>query len=126
MILVDTDVMVDLLRQQSEALAWLKDLKDDEIVLPGYVVMELIQGCRNKSEKKELEKLKDFAVVWPASEVCDEALSVFSEFYLGYGIGIIDALIGQMAVSMGLPLYTHNRKHYSIIPGLKVVQPYRK
>jgi len=50
MILLDTDVMVDLLRQYPTAVAWLDSLGDDEVVLPGYVVMELIQGCSSKAE----------------------------------------------------------------------------
>ena len=46
MVLVDTDVMVDLLRQHAPAVTWLNSLEDVEILLPGFVVMELTQGCR--------------------------------------------------------------------------------
>ena len=48
--------MIDLLRQSSPALAWLDTLGDEEIVLPGFVVMELIQGCNNKTELARLKK----------------------------------------------------------------------
>lgn len=51
MILLDSDVMIDLLRQYPPAMRWLNSLdEEEEMVLPGYVVMELIQGCRNKRE----------------------------------------------------------------------------
>jgi predicted nucleic acid-binding protein len=51
MILLDSDVMIDLLRQHPPATQWFDTLGEDvEVVLPGYVVMELIQGCRNKME----------------------------------------------------------------------------
>jgi len=56
MVLLDSDVMIDLLRQSSPALAWLDTLGDEEIVLPGFVVMELIQGCNNKTELARLKK----------------------------------------------------------------------
>ena len=55
MVLLDTDVMVDLLREYPPALEWIT-AHGEQIVLPGYVVMELIQGCKNKSEQERLEK----------------------------------------------------------------------
>jgi hypothetical protein len=49
MILLDTDVMIDLLRQYQPAVEWLASLGEEEIVLPGFLVMELIQGCRKRA-----------------------------------------------------------------------------
>jgi len=127
MILLDTDVMIDLLRQYPPAVAWLDSLGEEEIILPGFVVMELIQGCRNKAEQEKVEReLGTYGVVWPSPETCNEALSVFTRYHLSHGLGILDALIGQMAVALGLPLYTFNQKHYAPIPNLKTVQPYKK
>jgi predicted nucleic acid-binding protein len=125
MVLLDSDVMIDLLRQSSPALAWLETLGDEEIVLPGFVVMELIQGCNNKTELARLKKaLAPYTVVWPTPDVCDEALIVCSRFYLSHNLGIIDALIGQLAVSLDLPIQTFNQKHYAVIPNIKLSQPY--
>ncbi|HRQ40374.1 MAG TPA: hypothetical protein PLD25_20875 [Chloroflexota bacterium] len=42
--------MIDLLRQHPPAVAWLAGLGEEGISLPGFVVMELLQGCKNKSE----------------------------------------------------------------------------
>ena len=56
MILLDTDVMIDLLRQYPPAVEWLDSLGSEEIILPGFVAMELIQGCRDKAEQRELER----------------------------------------------------------------------
>jgi hypothetical protein len=64
--------------------------------------------------------------MWPSSEVCNEALSIFAHYHLSYGIGILDALIGQMAADLDVPLYTFNQKHYTPIPSLKMAQPYKK
>ena len=125
MLLLDTDVMVDLLRQQAPAVGWLDSMQDEEILLPGFVVMELTQGCRTQVDQKRLQKaLAPYGVIWPPPDVCDEALRVFARFYLSHGLGIIDALIGQLAVSLDLPLHTFNQKHYAAIPRLRVVQPY--
>ena len=56
MILVDTDIMIDLLRGYPPAVQWLTSLEDEQIVLPGFVAMELMQGCRNKIEQESLER----------------------------------------------------------------------
>lgn len=127
MILLDTDVMIDLLRRYPPAVAWLASLGNEEILLPGFVVMELLQGCRNKAEQEKLAKeLQPYAVTWPSSEACDEALAVFASAYLTYGLGMLDALIGQTAIALQVPLYTFNDKHYAAVPRLHTVQPYTK
>ena len=127
MIFLDTDVMIDLLRQYPPAVAWLNSLGSEEIVLPGFVAMELIQGCRDKAEQEELEReLRSYGVAWPSPAACNEALSVFSNYHLSHGLGILDVLIGQMAVAMNVALCTFNQKHYSVIPNVRILQPYEK
>ena len=102
-------------------------LGDEEIILPGFVVMELIQGCKSKTEQAKVEKnLEAYSIAWPTVEMCAEALKLFSEHHLTRGLGIIDALIGQMAVAMNLESHTFNQKHYAAIPNLKMIQPYRR
>ena len=127
MILLDSDVMIDLLRQCPPAVAWLDTLGDEEIILPGFVVMELLQGCSNKAEQAKVEKvLAEFEVMWPLPDTCEAALKVFARYHLSQGIGFLDALIGQTAVALNLPLHTFNRKHYAVIPNLVIVEPYTK
>jgi len=127
MILLDTDVMIDLLRKYPPAVAWLGSIGEEEVVLPGFVVMELIQGCRNKVEQQKVEReLGTYGIAWPSSDTCDEALFVFASYHLSHRLGILDALIGQMAVALNVPLYTFNQKHYAAIPKLETVQPYEK
>ncbi len=66
MLLLDTDVMIDILRQFPPALAWLDSHKTEELALPGFVVLELIQGCRNKAEQERVERLvARCRTLWP-------------------------------------------------------------
>jgi predicted nucleic acid-binding protein len=127
MIIIDTDVMVDLLRQYPSAVTWLATLGDEEIVLPGFVVMELLQGCKNNYEQDKVEQvLTGFEIAWPLPETCGEALKVFARYHLNNNLGLLDALIGQTAVALNLPLHTFNRKHYAAIPSLVTIEPYNK
>lgn len=127
MLFLDTDIMIDIIRQFPPALLWLKSHEREDILLPGLVVMELIQGCRDKAEQNQLEKsINQYIITWPSKTVCDKALGTFSKFHLSLGLGILDALIGHMAVEMNLPLHTFNQKHYKGVPKLKTIQPYKK
>jgi hypothetical protein len=127
MVILDTDIVIDCLSTYQPALDWLDSLELEEIVLPGFVVIELMQGVRNNIEQKRLEKKTEiYEIIWPKPEVCDEALLIFSRYHLSHGLGIFDALIGQTAVALNLPLYTFNQKHYDVILNLRTVQPYEK
>lgn len=54
MLLLDTDVMVDIMRGYDPALQWLGTVSENAIALPGFVVMELVQGCDNQAEQELL------------------------------------------------------------------------
>jgi predicted nucleic acid-binding protein len=127
MVLLDTDVMIDVLRGYPPALAWLHSLDDDVVALPGFVLMELIQGCRTKKEQQSLTtELDAYTILWPNHSDCNDAVKLFTKYRLSHSIGIIDVLIGQLSLSFDLPLHTFNKKHYEPIPRLTTVQPYTK
>lgn len=123
--LLDTDVMVDILRGHPPAAAWVSSLGNVTIALPGLVGMELIQGCRNLAEQQRLEKqLQQFVLHWPTTTDCQRAFRDFAAFRLSHNLGLLDSLIGHTAVGLGEPLATFNVKHYSVIAGLTTIQPY--
>ncbi|NJO82269.1 MAG: type II toxin-antitoxin system VapC family toxin [Blastochloris sp.] len=127
MILLDTDIMIDVLRKYPPALAWLTSLGSTELMLPGIVVMELIQGCRNKAEQDQL--LRDvggYRTAWSSPSAGDHALQDFVSFRLSHNLGLLDALIAHTAIELRAPLHTFNQKHYAAITALTTVQPYIK
>ncbi|HNS61652.1 MAG TPA: PIN domain-containing protein [Anaerolineales bacterium] len=125
MILLDTDVMVDVLRGFEPAKEWLKSAQ--EIAVPGLVAMELIQGCQNTKEQRQLEKaLSDYQLFWPNEDDCNRALTSFSDHHLSDKIGLLDALIAETAIGVEAELATFNVKHYRVLRGLKTIQPYSK
>jgi len=125
MILLDTDVMVDVLRGYEPAKEWLKSAQ--EIGVPGLVAMELLQGCQNAREQKQLEKgLAEYQLYWPTEDDCNRALASFSDHHLSDNIGLLDALIAETAIGANAELATFNVKHYRVLRGLKSTQPYEK
>jgi predicted nucleic acid-binding protein len=125
MILLDTDVMVDILRGYEPSKEWLKSVQ--EVGVPGLVVMELLQGCQNAREQRQLEKaLSEYPLYWPSEEDCNRALASFSSHHLSDNIGLLDALIAETAIGVPAELATFNVKHYRILKGLKTLQPYER
>jgi predicted nucleic acid-binding protein len=125
MTLLDTDVAVDLLRNHPPAIAWLSSLGAAPLGLPGLVVMELLQGCQNKGEQQRVEQFfGPYMLFWPTTSDCERAMQDFSTFHLSHSLGLLDALIGHTAVGLSEPLATFNVKHYGVINGLSMIQPY--
>jgi len=125
MILLDTDVMVDIMRRYRPALVWLDSLGSDMIGIPGLVAMELLQGCRDRDEQRRVENLlRSYTFYWPGKTDCARAYDDFAAYYLGHSIGILDALIAETAVGLGVQLVTFNEKHYRVVSELQMLQPY--
>jgi predicted nucleic acid-binding protein len=124
MFVVDTDVMIDVQRGHPPALAWFAALTELPMI-PGIVVMELIQDARNAKEIQQALKLTaPLKVVWPTEADCALALAHFTAYHLSHGLGLLDSLIGASAIGLGASLQTFNSKHYQVIPGLVLDQPY--
>jgi hypothetical protein len=92
--------------------------------LPRYPI-PMARLTRVEQEKLQNE-LITYEIIWPSQETCNEALNIFTQYFLNHNIGLLDVLIGQTAVELGVPLYTFNQKHYKVIPHLKTIQPYEK
>ncbi len=124
--LLDTDVLIDVQRGHPSAVAWFSTLTDLPAV-PGLVVMELLQDARNSKEvRKALKLVAPLRIVWPSESDCARALSDFAAYHRSRGLGLLDALIAACAVGLSATLCTSNVKHYRVIPGLTIDQPYTR
>jgi predicted nucleic acid-binding protein len=125
--LIDSDVLIDILRRHPPAVQWLASLGTERILLPGFVAMEMIKGAPNASEMNTIQReLAVYDRVWPAASACEAAIATLARLHLSHGTGIVDALIAQTAVAQGLPLHTFNVKHFQHVPALTIVQPYTR
>ena len=61
---------------------------------------------------------------WPGEQDCQRALHDFAAFHLSHNLGLLDALIAHTVVGLNKTLATFNVKHYSVIKGMKTIQPY--
>jgi predicted nucleic acid-binding protein len=126
MLLLDTDVCVDIARGYPPALAWF-DALPELPGLPGLVAMELMSGCRNRSDLNKVRRLIiRFRIYWPSEAECNQAMTVYGTARLSHSLDLLDALIAQCAIGLNATLCTFNIKHYKAIAHLQTRQPYAK
>jgi predicted nucleic acid-binding protein len=127
MFLIDTDVMIEVLRGVAAANNWLRNLPKETFAIPGIVAMELLMGCRNPAEIHRIRKfVNSCTTVWPDASESAQAYELLASNRLASGISIPDCLIAAMALHRETRLYTFNLKHFSAIPGLDVQAPYAR
>jgi predicted nucleic acid-binding protein len=127
MLLLDTDIMIDVLRGYEPALDWLRGLADEPVGLPGLVAMELLQGCRDRAEQQIVQtRLRPYGLYWPTQADCARAYGDFAAYRLSHNLGILDALIAETVVGLGVSLATFNEKHYRAVTQLSLLQPYAR
>jgi predicted nucleic acid-binding protein len=126
MCLLDTDVPMDIQREYAPALTWFATLTELPAV-PGLVVMELIQDAQNAHQVRQALKLvAPLPVVWPTAVDCQRALTDCIAYHLSHSLGLLEALIAACTMGVSAPLCTCNVKHYRVVPGLVMVQPYTR
>ncbi|MEP0906303.1 VapC toxin family PIN domain ribonuclease [Leptolyngbya subtilissima ST-M1] len=118
--------MIDIQRGYGPAVTWFASIPELPSI-PGFVAMELIQDAQNKQQvRKVLQLIAPLAIVWPTETDCSRALSDFTTYHLSHKVGLIDALIAACAVGRSATLCTFNVKHYQVISGLRIEQPYSR
>ena len=123
-LLLDTDVLIDFLRGQPQAVQLLEDT-DREFYLSAVSVAELYVGVRDGREREVLDQLMGLLrTIEISTEIAQQAGLWRREYGKSHGTGIIDALIAACADASQIPLATLNVKHFPMLP--RVSAPYRK
>jgi len=125
--LLDTTVLVDVIRKEEAALDYIDSTRKAESSLPLSIVtkMELIVGCRDKAEVQKMEKLlADYDVLDVTPLISRKAYELIVRFSKSHGMAIPDALITATALVENAVLVTSNVRHFSMIDGLRLEKPY--
>jgi predicted nucleic acid-binding protein len=124
--LLDTDILIDLVRRHPAASAWFAALPELPTVA-GFAALELAYGCRDAAELRAVRAfLRVFPMAWPTEEDLRRALVDYAPLRLSHGLGLLDAVIAATAVGLDLSLVTFNVRHFGAVPGLTTEQPYTR
>ena len=121
--LVDTPILIDVLRGYGPAGVWLQQQTTLGIT-PG-TSLELIAGARNKSKQLEARRLlKHFEMIYLTEIDQAWAMQQMTDHALKHGVGVLDCLIAAPSYRLQLPLYTQNLKHFTPLLGALAQKPY--
>lgn len=121
MILCDTDIIIELYRNNKQIISELKKIGEENITISVITAGELFFGALNKSELKQIEKdIKSLDLKLIDEEISKVFYSLLLEYSLSHKIGIPDAFIASTAIVNNLELFTLNVKHFKFIKGLKL------
>ena len=122
--LIDTDILIDYLRDKASAVTSMEDNLND-LYLSVMNVAELYQGARNEKERKNLISMLSIFTILPITlEIATQGGIYFSKYSASHGSGLADCLIAATADLHGLTLRTLNAKHYPMLEQIEV--PYKK
>jgi predicted nucleic acid-binding protein len=124
LILFDTDVLIWYFRGIETAAERIEGTPFDQRVTSSLCLMELVQGCRNKKELKDITDFvkENFArIIHCDQSISERALAFLKTYAPSHGLRTIDALIAAtVAVNKAL-LVTANHRDFRMIENLNLV-----
>jgi predicted nucleic acid-binding protein len=123
-LLIDTDVLIDYLRGQADAVAYLESLTEP-LLMSVVTVAELYSGVREGDERKALDIFITVFELVPIDEEIAVRGGLFRRDYRkSHNVGLADALIAATAEVRKATLVTLDRKHFPMLS--RVTVPYQK
>lgn len=124
MILVDTNVFVDHLRNYALATKFFESIAfSNDVLFSAITEAELVAGkeCGNQNKK---EKLLHFLHRWEKIPVSNQVALLAGDICRDHDLEIPDAIIAATAILNKASLVTKNVKDFKIVPDLKITVPY--
>ena len=123
-VLIDTDVLIDYLRDRADAVAYVESLTEPQLI-SAITVAELYAGVREGRERTALDSfVMAFQIVPVDSAIAFKGGLYRRDYGKSYGVGLADALIAASSEIRGAKLVTLNSKHFPMLSA--VITPYQK
>jgi hypothetical protein len=123
-LLLDSDVLIDYLRGQADAVAFIGKTRRP-LRIAAVTVAELYVGVREGEERQVLDRFLGLMEVVPVTQAIARQAGLWRrDFGKSHGTGLMDALIAATAELDRSTLVTLNEKHFPMLE--TVLVPYRK
>jgi len=124
-LIIDSDILIDHLRKDKNALAYLTAEIEKESLLFVSVISrsEIFAGIRTGEEDTVNSLLALLTPVNVDTAIADKAGEYMRKFSKSHTLNIGDALIAATAKEMQLALVTKNIKHYPM-KDIELLKPY--
>jgi len=122
--LLDTSVLIDILRLNISANQWISQ-QNIQFGVSRIVQIEVLQGALNKQDQTHaLKLLRRFELIELMPSDYQWAVEQLIRYKLSHNIGGMDCLIAATSHRLQIPLYTMNLKHFTPILGTLAQKPY--
>ncbi len=123
-LLIDTDVLIDYLRDKAEAVSYLESLSEP-LLISVITVAELYAGVRDGAERTKLDEfIRAFEIIPADREISVKGGLYRRDYMKSHNVGLADALIAATAEIHQARLVTLNGKHFPMLSN--VITPYQK
>ncbi len=128
---IDTDLLIDLLRNHKQATTFITKLEEKNIVLATTAIniFELHHGAHKSVEsEKNLQAIhvltSRLSILPFTSKAAQKAGHIYAQLERqGQPIGLRDTLIAAIALTREYSVATRNQAHFSKISDLQIVTP---
>lgn len=118
MIVVDTTVVIDLLRGEARAAAWLDE--QSQVVAASEVTRaEVLQGMRSSERRTTPQALRGYRWLAVDEEVSTRAGDLGRRYRASHDLDLADLLIAATADVHGAGLVTSNVRHFPMFEDLR-------
>jgi predicted nucleic acid-binding protein len=123
-LLLDTDVLIDYLRDEPQAIAYLEECTET-LMVSAVTIAELFAGVREGEERRRLDGFAQaFEVVAVSPQIAERGGLIRRDYKRSHNTGLPDALIAATAELARARLVTLNDKHFHMLEDVSV--PYQK
>lgn len=123
--ILDTSVLVDLLRGFQPAKEWFESLNRQRVAITPVVWMEIVQGAANRERRaKAIRFLRQFRIEHSTEDDNRWAMRQLARFHLSHNIELQDTMIASVPARLAVPLYATNLKHFEPLPAVDARNPY--
>ena len=127
-LIVDTDILIDLLRKKDYAVSLIKKLEDEvELATSAINTFELYRGAyKSRNQEKNLASVKGLLNSLRILNTDEDSMEIAGKITAslerdGNMMDIRDLLIASIALVNGFGILTNNVRHFNKIKHLRVV-----
>ncbi len=121
MILCDTNIFIEIYRDNNYIIETVKQIGQQNIAISDVSRAELFFGARNKTELYAIRKDMNSLVVLPIDITISEmAVNLVEHFSLSHKLSLPDALIAATCIHHKIELYTLNIKDFKFLEEIKL------
>lgn len=127
-IIIDSDVLIDFLKNIPQTIEKIKELKEDnELGTTDINAFELYLGAyKNTKKEKELADVKGLLNTLFLSSTNEDSMEIAAKILSnlekrGKPLALRDLFIGSICLANSFKLFTRNKKHFETIEGLELI-----